>query len=171
MLTSTFAMKRRMKMKITRLTCLLALCTVCATAVAGPTFQPLAELPLVGGEYAYRVSENEAVVGDLLIERITVGGNYIALMYRNRLGKALSAKFTICFYNRYGFLMCEKDVKGIAVGEGDVGAERVFVQSVPMHRLLERTGIVEPTGWAEVNWVVISDTNTHETDANKPNGE
>jgi len=158
-------------MRITTLTYLLALGTVCATAVAGPTFQPLAELPLVEGEYAYRVTENEVVVGDQLIGRITFGGKYIALMYRNRLSKAARAKFTICLYNRYGFLMCEKDVKGIALGEGDVGAERVLVRSVPMHRLLEKTGIVEPPGWTEVNWIVISDTNTHETDANKTNGE
>jgi hypothetical protein len=161
----TSAMKRRITMKTTTLTYLLALCTVCATAVASPTFQPLAELPLVEGEYAYRVSENEVVVGDQLIERITIGGQYIALIYRNHSDRALKAKFAIRLYNRYGFLMCERDVRGTAVGKGDVGAERAFVQPIPLGRLLEKTGINAPPGWTEVNWIVISGTNTHKKDA------
>jgi hypothetical protein len=151
-------------------TTLMAICTLLlCTASAGPLV-PRESLPLTKGEKAYLVIDNVAVIGDDLIERLTIGGNYIAFMYRNSYDKAVSAQFTIRLYNRYGFLMCEKEVKGVALGnKGDVGADMQFIQPVPMSRLIEKTGINEPAGWGDVHWVVISATNTRENTANKDN--
>ncbi len=151
-------------------TFIMAICTISlGTAFAEPLV-PRESLPLTEGERAYRVIDNEAVIGDDLIERLTIGGNYIAFMYRNSYDKAVSARFTIRLYNRYGFLMCEKDVNGLALGnKGDVGADRQFIKPVPMSRLIEKTGINEPAGWGDIHWVVISDTNTRDKTPNKDN--
>jgi hypothetical protein len=146
----------------------MTICTLSLPALSAEPLVPLESLPLVEGEKAYRVIDSSAVIRDDLIERLTIGGDYIAFMYRNPFDKAVSAKFTIRLYNRYGFLTCEKDVKGIALGnKGDVAAERIHVRPVPMGRIIEKTGITEPVDWKDVHWVVISGTNTRTTDANK----
>ena len=152
----------------TILALIMTLSTFSLFAVSAETLVPRESLPLTEGEKAYRVIDNEAVIADNLIERLTIGGNYIAFMYRNTYDKAVRAKFTIRLYNRYGFLMCEKNVHGEALGnKGDVGADRQFIQPVPMSRLIEKTGINEPAGWGDFHWAVISATNTRENTANK----
>ena len=111
------------------------------------------------GEFLYEVASGEAVVKDLLIDRILVGSN-VSVSYRNTTQESLRPIYTISLYNSYGLLIGEESVSSKDLEPGEVGAETINFTRFPVQDILKHSNISGGDDLDQIQWIVISDTTT-----------
>ena len=111
------------------------------------------------GEFLYEVSNGEAVVKDMLIERFTVGSN-VSVTYRNTTEESLSPNYSVRFYNSYGLLIGEESVNSESLEPGEVGAANIPFTRFPVKDILANSRVSAGENVDKIKWIFVYNTNT-----------
>jgi hypothetical protein len=112
------------------------------------------------GEFLYEVVDGEILVKDILINRILVGTN-VSVTYRNTSEETKYPLYKLQFYNTYGLLLGQVEIKeNVMLEPGQVGAENVKFTPYPLEQVLAQSHVKAGDALQAIKWIVLSETNS-----------
>lgn len=129
--------------------------------------QPLADPPVSDTEAFFPVTKDGVQVNGEVIREFAISGDRVTVAYKNATEDALSPKYTIKIYNRYGIMIGSDEVSvGLLGGSprlepGDVGGEKLHIEWVELDSIFKHsTAGALPEDFRSAKWLSISASNS-----------
>jgi hypothetical protein len=128
---------------------------------------PLADPPVSDTEAFFSVTKDGAQVNGEVIREFAISGDRVTVAYKNATDEALSPKYTIKIYNRYGIMIGSDEVSAGLLGgsprlePGDVGGDKLHVEWVDLDSIFKHSSAgTLPEDFKRAKWLSISASNS-----------
>jgi len=138
-----------------------------AVAAAELALAPRESPPSSEEEVFFEVVEGAVRVEGEVIREFAIRGERVTVAYKNTSREAVSPKYVLRVYNRYGIMLGFEEVSvGLLGGSprlepGDVGGDRIDVEWLDLEALLRHTTIRElPADFEQAKWISLAESNS-----------
>lgn len=113
-------------------------------------------------ENTFKITGGRSRIEAPLITQIEVNRESLVVRYQNRTNFAVFPAYTVCVFNRYGFLLGTGETGPQRIGgsflldPGDTGAEQVSLHLVDHSSILKYTNLKLPKDFFEAAWLSLS---------------
>jgi hypothetical protein len=157
-------MKHATRSAVTIVSLLLGLFAV---AQAEPVLPPaLTAAPQSESETFFPIEDRKARVDGQVIRVFVVKAEHLTVSYENRTNASIFPEYTVRLYNRYGFLIAEKEVDVSIFGgspkleAGDVGGDRIPFNPIPLAAIFRHSQVDLPADFGQAAWLSLADSNS-----------